>query len=338
MYNIITEQYKFTSERGDRVANEDNHDQDKPIRKQKAGLGGIRPDDYVENRFKEMASERGCSQTEMFESIFWAYLRKEREDQKNNAIDYSSEINLIANGLNNILTHFKSITDKAQETIINISSSAEQKEKNFLLEIETLNGKIEELRNRNKELENNNNIFTDVKNDLEGKIVDNKLLLEGREKEVYDLKSSIAEKDIHIKNLEDSIKLMKKENASLQKDNDSLCEDINIKESKIKNLETVNVSLQSTVSNIDTLKKSELSAMEAQYKSEISAIESQYKSVVINLENKINTFDDDKKKEIKNLEKLIRTELEAEKKMAVADIKLELAEMKSKYAELKSKE
>ena len=67
-------------------------------------------------------------------------------------------------------------------------------------------------------------------------------------------------------------------------------------------------------------------------------MESRYKSVIVNLENKVNGFNDEKEKELKNLEKSIRTELEAEKKMAVADMKLELAEMKSKYAELKSKE
>lgn len=312
--------------------------EDKQVKKQKAGLGAVRPDDYVESRFKEMASKRGVSQTEMFESIFWTYLKKEREDEKNAAIDYSSEINLISKELNNILEHFKGIADKAQETVIGISSNAEQTEKNMSLEIETLNGKIEELQNRNKELENSNNVFTDVKDELESRISESKLTIEDRDKEISELKSSAGEKDIHIKNLEDSIKLTKKENATLQKEKDNLQEEISIKEAKIKNLETVNVSLQSTILNIDTLKKSELSATEAQYKSELSAIESQYKSALINLENKVNAFNDEKKKEMKNLEKLIRTELDAEKKMAVADIKLELAEMKSKYAELRSKE
>lgn len=41
-------------------------------------------------------------------------------------------------------------------------------------------------------------------------------------------------------------------------------------------------------------------------------------------------FDIEKRKELKNLEKYIRTELNAAKKMGVADIKLELAELKSK--------
>jgi len=39
-------------------------------KKQKAGLNAVRPDDYIENKFKEMAKDMNLSQTEMFSRIF----------------------------------------------------------------------------------------------------------------------------------------------------------------------------------------------------------------------------------------------------------------------------
>lgn len=60
--------------------NDNPGNEEKDIKnKQKAGLNAIRQDDYVERSFKDMASDKKLSQTEMFEHMFWFFIKKERE-------------------------------------------------------------------------------------------------------------------------------------------------------------------------------------------------------------------------------------------------------------------
>ncbi|MDT8718272.1 hypothetical protein IAI10_16515 [Clostridium sp. 19966] len=93
-------------------------------------------------------------------------------------------------------------------------------------------------------------------------------------------------------------------------------------ESKIKNLEVNNENLKSTIDNIDSLKKAE-----------ISSIEEKYKTIINDYKIKIKNLESNKSKELNELTQRLKAEFEADRKIAVADIKLELVEMKSKYNE-----
>lgn len=292
-----------------------NSEEAGPRKKQKPGLNAVRPDDSIERSFKDMAANRGLSQTEMFERIFLSFITQERESKQQQAIDYTSEINLISNNLNNILNHFKGITKKAQETVLTISSNAEQTQKNLNFEVDTMKKKAEDLEKRNIELEEINKVFSDVKNSLEDTI-------SKQNSELAEIKSILREKDIQIKDQDKAIRIMEKSSENLQKENDKLSEELRNNESKLKSLETSNNNLQATLFSIETFKKSE-----------IAAIDTKYKSIISNLEDQIKNFNNTKEKELKTLENRVRIELDAEKKMAIADMKLKLADMKGKYAE-----
>ena len=67
----------------------------KEKKKQKAPLG-IRPSDYVEQKFKSMADDEGISQTKLFERIFWDFTKNSNEALKLQSLDCSLELQSIS--------------------------------------------------------------------------------------------------------------------------------------------------------------------------------------------------------------------------------------------------
>ena len=289
-------------------------DRQESKKKQKAGLNAIRPDDYTEQKFKTMAREKQLSQTEFFERIFWDYLSRDKQEMRNEALNCEGEINLIAKDLENILNHFKSIVDKAQNKVITVTSNSEQTIGNLKLEIDTLQKKCENLEIRNAELEKTNGVFTEVKADLEKQIQDLAVEVEKRAAEIVSLKESNKDKDRSIKELEKQLSLNEKEINSLKQENLKLQDEVTNKSILIRNLEVTCSGLQSSVERIETLKKAEIEAIEARNQATVSQ-----------LQNKINSIEEN-----------LRSEMEAEKKLAMADIILELAQTKERLAELLS--
>ena len=57
-------------------------------KKQKAPLG-IRPNDYIENKFKALVKENETTQTEMFEKIIWNFIQTSNEALQLEALDCS---------------------------------------------------------------------------------------------------------------------------------------------------------------------------------------------------------------------------------------------------------
>lgn len=292
-------------------------------KKQKAGLGAIRPDDYVENEFKKMAAHKKLSQTEMFECMFWNFIKGEDKEKKEQAINYESEINLISKDLNNVLSHIKSITEKAQNTVIAVNSNAEQTEKNLKLELDTVSKKLEEIEKRNLELEQTNEMFNYIKNSLDAKIVEFNEILDKKSTEIKELKVLVKERDNQVKELDKENSVLKSENSKLQSKNQNLLEQAYNNETKIKSLEVANTNFQSTINNIELLKKAE-----------ISAVEEKYQSIIYELNAKIRAYDEAKNKEIEDIKNRITTKMEAERKLSLAESKLELVDMKNKYNEL----
>ncbi|WP_097025448.1 hypothetical protein [Clostridium peptidivorans] len=292
-------------------------------KKQKAGLGAIRPADYVENEFKKMAADKKISQTEMFEYMFWNFISGEEKGKKEEAISYESELSLISTDLNNVLSHIKSITEKAQNTVMAFKTNSEQTEKNLKLELDTLSKKIEEIKKRNLELEHTNQIFNDVKSGLDSKIAELNELLEKKSVEIKE--HEILVKEQYRKNKESEMQnsVLQKENTDIKLENKKILEQITADETKIKSLEVVNANFQSTINNIEMLKKAE-----------ISAIDEKYKTIISELNNKVKSYDDAKVKEVEEVKNRIITEMDAERKLSLAEAKLELVDMKNKYNEL----
>jgi len=281
-------------------------------KKQKPGLNAVRPDDYTEQKFKTMAKERNLSQTEFFERIFWAYLKKDNQEKRNEALNCDGEINLIAKNLDNILINFKSIVDKAQDKIVSVKANAEQTIENLKLDLDTLQKKNEALEKRNAELENINLTYTETKAGLEKTITNLNNEIQKKDEEIIALKESNQEKDKTIKYFEKQAALNEKEINSLKMENYKLKEENQSKSIRIQNLEVTCSGLQSSVERMETLKKAE-----------IEAIEAKYKATIFELQNKLSTISES-----------VRSEMESEKKLALAELKLELAQTKEKLAEL----
>lgn len=303
---------------------EKNLEQNKP--KQKPGLGAVRPDDYTTDKFKEMANENNISQTEMFKRIFYNYLKNEREKKQQQALSLDSEINLISGNLNSILSIFKTITDKAQNTIISIETNADQTIKNLTLEIDTLKKQVTEYDNRNKELELSNSTFSEVKSSLENNIRELTELTGRLQKEKEQIKNDLIFKNKKLTELEENYKRTSEsytsENKSLAGIVNNLRNELDTYHNKIKNLEISNSSLDDTIKNLQNLKKSEIDAIEEKYKLQIQ-----------DLEIKLKNFKESKDKEIQSIKRNIETEMTAARKEETADLKLELANMKEKYSE-----
>lgn len=331
MYTFVECVYnrlKYCFMEGDLGMADDNinlSNKNEPKKKQRAGLNAIRPGDYVKSSFKEMATSKNFSQTEMFERMFWSYIKKENDEKRQQAIDYSSEINLISKDLDNILNHFKGITEKAQETVITITSNADQTKNNLTLDIDTLGKRIVELEKRNIELEDSNRVFNEVKASLEDTIQKQTNTLKIKDLELAETKLVLKDRNEKIKNLENIIESNRGLNERIEKENNKLLEDARNNDSRIKSLEISNNNLQSTLSTIDILKKSE-----------IAAIDTKYQAVITNLKEQLKGFDDIKETELRGLENRLRIELDADKKLAIADMRLELAEFKIKYAEVQA--
>lgn len=289
---------------------------------QKAGLGAIRPDDYTEETFKKMAKDRNISQTEMFEQIFWSYIRENRNENRNEALNCDSEINLIAKDLDNILRIFKGITEKAQDKIISITSNAEQTQKNLETDLDTRTKKIKALEERNTELERANEAFTEIKHGLQESIIKLNNEHTKKDEEIKELKETNREMEKSIRDMEKQAEINEKATAALKKENSTMEEEKAAKATRIHNLETTNNSLQATIENMETMKKAE-----------IAAIEAKNQAIIAELQSKLQAVTESKEAAVKEAIRNLKTEMESDKKLAIAEIKLELADTKEKLAE-----
>ena len=170
----------------------------KEKKKQKAPLG-IRPSDYVEQKFKSMADDEGISQTKLFEKIFWNFTKNSNEALKLQSLDCSLELQSISGASSTLIKAIDKIVTKAQLEIMSKNRELEtikdaSDKKIELANIELAN-RVKELELKNKELEeqlsNSNAIvvgFNTVKGELDSKI-------ENLNKTVVELNNDIKEKD-----------------------------------------------------------------------------------------------------------------------------------------------
>ncbi len=300
----------------------DTNDSLEQKKKQKAGLNAVRPDDFVENKFKQLAKDAKISQTEMFNHIFWNYIGVKNNGRKQSALNLESEIDLISKDLSSMLEHFKAVSDKAQNTVISLKTNAEQTEKNLTLDIDTHMKKIEELTKRNDELAQSNGAFNEIKMGLAYKVEGLTDDLQRMNNEAKEVATLIVDKNKTIKDIEKQVDTLERANSRLEKEVTRIQENINFRESKIKNLEQSNASLNDTLQTLDALKKAE-----------IASIKSKYDVYIAELESKIKSSEETKEKEKEQMKYNLMTEYEADKKMVLADMKLEMADFKSKYAE-----
>lgn len=248
--------------------------------KQKAGLNAVRPSDYVEDEFKDMAKEQKISQTDLFERMFWNYINDMRGESRENAIMLGDEVNLISKDLESILKHFKTIVERSQDTVKTVKAHGEQKEKNLSLDVETHKERIKELETRNSELEETNKVFIEVKSGLEDKLNtmtyrNNELIGENKTYKV-----ELSDRDKLIRNLGKENEQNQTEITRLKRLNEEISEKLSTKDNRINSIEATNSSLKDTISAFEQLKKAEIASMQAQYEADIMSREKDIKDLI----------------------------------------------------------
>ena len=287
----------------------------KEKKKQKAPLG-IRPDDYIDIRFREIAEKQGLSQTKLFERMFWEFTKNSKDALKLQALDCSVELQSISGASATLVKSIEKIVNKAQLELMTknreVENIKEASDKKIELANIELTNKIKELELRNKELEeqlNNSNAivvgFNTVKGELDSKIENlNKTVVElnndikEKDKIIQDKNKEIINSSKNIENMEKEIALIKEQKVILEGKNASL---------------QVNVEmLQGTINTFNSIKKTEIEAIKDNEATinqlKIDKLKAEFENEVSKLNNNIVSLEKDielKESELKSLNNVI---------------------------------
>lgn len=287
----------------------------KEKKKQKAPLG-IRPDDYIDIRFREIAEKQGLSQTKLFERMFWEFTKNSKDALKLQALDCSVELQSISGASATLVKSIEKIVNKAQLELMTknreVENIKEASDKKIELANIELTNKIKELELRNKELEeqlNNSNAivvgFNTVKGELDSKIENlNKTVVElnndikEKDKIIQDKNKEIINSSKNIENMEKEIALIKEQKVILEGKNASL---------------QVNVEmLQGTINTFNSIKKTEIEAIKDNEATinqlKIDKLKAEFENEVSKLNNNIVSLEKDielKESELKSLNNVL---------------------------------
>lgn len=287
----------------------------KEKKKQKAPLG-IRPSDYVEQRFKSMADDKGISQTKLFERIFWEFMKNSNEALKLQALDCSLELQSISGASSTLIKAIDKIVTKAQLEIMSknreLEAIKDASDKKIELANIELSNRVKELELKNKELEdqlNNSNAivvgFNTVKDELDSKI-------ESLNKTVVELTNDIKERDKIIKDKNKEILNSSKTIENIEKEVELVKEQKVILEGKNASLQVNVEMLQGTINTFNSIKKTEIEAIkdnEAMINQlKIDKLKAEYENELSKLNNSIVSLEKDvelKESELKSLNNVI---------------------------------
>ena len=291
----------------------ENNESIKEKKKQKAAMG-IRPDDWVEDRFKEMAKKRGMSQTDLFTYMFYEYINDLKSEHKDSLLDCNVEMDSINTAMTSMINAFKSIIDKSHTALV--SKDNELKTKNSLIEkqIETatteLNIKVTELGSANKHLQEQYdssllviNNFDDIKTELNNTILNLNSNIEAKDIKIDSLKEQIKERDKAIKdlekeidvtaknisNIEKEILLVREKNADLEAKNTMLQANLNTVNNSIEMFNNMKAQeIELIKSNLNSIAESNIDKIVAEKDSVIAKLSAEIESLKSTIEVKDN--------------------------------------------------
>ena len=287
----------------------------KEKKKQKAPLG-IRPDDYIDIKFRELVEKEGISQTKLFERMFWEFTRNSKDALKLQALDCSVELQSISGASATLVKAIEKIVNKAQLELMSknreVENIKEASDKKIELANIELANRVKELELKNKDLEeqlkNSNAIvtgFNTVKGELDSKIENlNKTVIElnndikEKDKIIQDKNKEIINSSKTIDNMEKEIALIKEQKVILEGKNASL---------------QVNVEmLQGTINTFNSIKKTEIEAIKDNEATinqlKIDKLKAEFENEVSKLNNNIVSLEKDielKESELKSLNNVI---------------------------------
>ena len=265
-------------------------------KKQKAPLG-IRPNDYIENKFKALVKENETTQTEMFEKIIWNFIQTSNEALQLEALDCSLELQSISAASSSLVKSINKIVSKAQVELISknreIESIKNVSEKKIELANMDLKNRVKELELINKELENKfldaNSIvkgFNTVKDDMTLKI-------ESHLETINNLNSKLKEKENIIKDNNKELFNKNKYIENLEKELSSSQITLENYKSTIDNFNSIKIS------EIETVKES----LKLIYELKIDKLKAEFEKEIANVKNNLSTLENDinlKEIELKN--------------------------------------
>lgn len=287
----------------------------KEKKKQKAPLG-IRPSDYVEQRFKSMADDKGISQTKLFERIFWEFTKNSNEALKLQSLDCSLELQSISGASATLVKAIEKIVNKAQLELMSKNREVENIKETSDKKIELVNielaNRVKELELKNKDLEeqlkNSNAIvtgFNTVKCELDSKI-------ENLNKTVVELNNDIKEKDKIIQDKNKEIINSSKTIDNMEKEIALIKEQKVILEGKNASLQVNVEMLQGTINTFNSIKKTEIEAIKDNEATinqlKIDKLKAEFENEISKLNNNIVSLEKDielKESELKSLNNVI---------------------------------
>lgn len=302
-------------------------------KQQKPGLGAIRPDDWIEQKFRDICSDEGYSQTKLFEHIFIYYLNSKYTNQKEEALPISSEIQLISENLDNILNHFKSIADKAQNTVISNKNNLELTINNLRKDLETATSKCQAFEKDNHDLTESNHAFISARENLDKQIVDLKDALKNKSDDLRNVKAESADLLKEIKSLQQFCEDKKTTDKLLNKVKSELniaLDTINEKEHSITKLNNIIEELTSECQNLKDNYSQAIEEVQLKLKGDYNR---SVEVLKIEYEKKIELLIDDS---ARNLE-LQKKELIYEKNISILNLREELLQEKNNVLELTHK-
>lgn len=268
-----------------------------------------RVDDLYRDLFdEELEKHPEMKKKRLMEEMIYSYVRNREKSEQEKLLSFSGEINLIATELDNILRIFKNIASKSQDTVGSQKNYYEQAIKNVNDQLEAAKLSINNLSEKNKLLEDDNNRL--------------KLQIDGLLETEAAFKSSSDKKDNQIKDLKiksndllEEIRALK----NVEKENVQLSNELSKSSETIKKLESMSYDKDSELHKLN-LKATELTetitSLKRTHAEELKDIKSKHQD------------------DIKDIETKICKELELDKKSELLDQQQRYNELQMKYNDL----
>jgi chromosome segregation ATPase len=272
----------------------------------------VRVDPYYKDIFLELSEKPGFSRKRLLESMISSYVRQGREETRQNNLNLEHEISLISGSLDDILKVFKTISEKAQDTIGSSRSFYEQQAENFKKNAEALELKIQGTEDERKRLLlSNKELELNIKSagEKNSKLSDNITYLQEELAKARNAHAAVLNEVYNLRRIDsDNVRLVSENKellAQIEKNKDAI-------NRKDKAAEKQNYDYEM----LELKKNKEIELL----KGEIDALKAQ-----------ISNMRKNKEEETKELKDLIRKELELKKETEILQLKQEYNNLQMQY-------
>jgi predicted RNase H-like nuclease (RuvC/YqgF family) len=272
----------------------------------------VRVDSYYKDLFLELSEQPGYNRKRLLENMISSYIRKGRAEERQNSLNLENEISLISGSLDDILKVFKTISIKAQDTISSNKGLHDQQIENMKKNIGALEIKIQGLEEERKDLKlQNKELQLNIKDTSE----ENKRL---NDKFTYLYEEFTKTKDAHgvVLNEVYNLRRIEGENFKIVSENKEL----------LANIEDLKRIINRKEKDTEKLRY-EYEMLELKRNKEIELLKAQ----IDGLSGQIADAQKSKQNEFKELEVMIRKEIELKYEKEILELKRGFNDLQMKY-------